>query len=158
MYHSDVFSRVLRQLTPLITWTAFAPCAPRLRHRCCHSCTAFSNVPHACWHVVGALPPPLHLVSRLHFFAWPFLRMQMRVCFSVQGKARVRWLTCSEAMLTVHFDMTFKSHSPWAQMMSPNTHWAAHLPRCGVYCGATDHLYPGPLFICHYKFSRPFCR
>lgn len=85
-----------------------------------------------------------------------FFRMQMRICFSVQGEARARWLTCSEPMLTVHFDMTFKSHSPREQMMTPNTHRGAHLPWCGVYCGATDHLYPGPLFICHYKFSRPF--
>lgn len=90
-------------------------------------------------------------------FPTPFFRMQMRICFSIQGKECAHWLTCSEPMFAVHFDMTFKSHSLWEQMMSPNTHRGAYLPRYGVYCGATDHLYPGPLFICHYKFSRPFC-
>lgn len=109
-----------------------------------------------CWHVVGALAPVFISLSDSISLPALFFRMQMRICFSVQGEARARWLTCSEPMLTVHFDMTFKSHSPREQMMTPNTHRGAHLPWCGVYCGATDHLYPGPLFICHYKFSRPF--
>lgn len=109
-----------------------------------------------CWHVVGALAPVSISLSGSISLPALFFRMQMHVCFSVQGEARAHWLTCSEPMLMVHFDMTFKSHSPWEQMMSPNTHRDAHLPWRGVYCGATDHLYPRPLFIWHYQILTPF--
>lgn len=130
-----------------------------LLHQCRHRCQSWStlsNIPHACWHVFlpWRLSPFSFLTRFLHV---PFSSHANVHLFQCKGGARARWLTCSKPMPAVHFDMTFKIHSPGEQMMSPNTHRGAHLPWYGVYCGATGHLYPGPLFICHYKFSRPFC-
>lgn len=130
------------------------------RHRRrCQSWSTFSNIPHACWRLFlrQRLSPVSFLtrfLSRVLFFACKCAFVSV---WGGGGGARARWLTCSEPMLAAHFDMTFKIHSPGEQMMLPNAHRGARLPWYGVYCGATAHLYPGPLFICHYKFSRPFC-
>lgn len=164
---SALFCSVLPQLTSLITkrvasTTVLALCTSLLhqRRRRCQSWSTFSNIPHACWRVFlrRRLPPLSFLTRFLHVPFSSHANAHLFQCEGEGGGARARWLTCSESMLAAHFDMTFKIHSLGEQMMLPNAHRGARLPWYGVYCGATAHLYPGPLFICHYKFSRPFCR